>query len=127
MNMAVDKEDGNKFFIKTRVMNKPSSWGLVMKAPWGPTCSSEGSLAARLRRDGTMNEWGRRRRWRMRRMEGGRGRQCLTLSPNSPRCYSGRGNWPDCSGQNHSTTGCVRVGGRMITETYNRTHNGINY
>lgn len=109
--------------IKAEAMNKPSSLGLGMKAPWAsPPCSCEGSLAARRRRGVTMNGWGRRRRWRMRRKEGRTGRQWLTLSPNSPRCYAGRGNWPDCSGQNHWTTGCVcaAVGGGMITEKWDK-------
>lgn len=98
--------------IVTWGMNKPSSWGHVMKAPWGnPLCSSGGSLVAMLRRDVTTSEWGRRRRWRMRWMQGRRGRQCLRLSPDSPRCCAGRGNLLDCSGQNHWATESVSVGG----------------
>lgn len=58
-----------------------------------------------------MIEWGRRRKWRMR-TEGRKGRQCQALSPNSPRCYVGGGNWPGCSVHNHWTTGCVCVGRR---------------
>lgn len=113
LNKPFNKENGNKLIIETEGMNKPSSWGLAMKAPWGsPTSSCEVGLAARLRQDVTMNEWGRTRRCRMRRKEGRRERQCLTLSPNSPRCYACRGKWLDCSGQNHWTTGCVRVSGR---------------
>lgn len=107
----MDKADGNVLTINSEEMNKPSSWGLVMKASLGsPMCSKEGSLAARLMQDVTMNEWGRR--WRLRRREGRRGRQCSTLSPNFPRCYAGRGNCLGCSGRNHWTTGCVRAGGR---------------
>lgn len=47
----------------------------------------------------------------MKMKQGKRGRQWLTLSPNSPRCYAGKGNWQDCSGQNHWTTGCVWASG----------------
>lgn len=91
--------------IKSEEVNRPSSWGLVMKAPWGnPTCSSWESLAAKLRLDVTMN--GKDRRWRMRgRMEGRRGRL-------SPHCSAGRGCWLDCSGQNHWTTDGEGTNGR---------------
>lgn len=92
--------------IKTELMNKPSSWALVMRVPWVPMCSSEGSLGARLRLDVTMNGWDWRRRWRMKRKQGRRGMQCLNLTPNSPRCYGDMGKWPDCSGHNHWITGC---------------------
>lgn len=48
----------------TEVRNKPSNSGLLMKESWGPACSREGSLVAKLRQDVTMN--GRDWMWRLR-------------------------------------------------------------
>lgn len=77
-------------------MNKPSSWEHGMtESLANPKYHIEGILAAGLTRDGTMNEWGTKMRWRMGRTEGKRERQCLI------RCYEGKGNWLGCSGQTH--------------------------
>lgn len=126
------RERRDMMVVEMKMTNKPSNWGLGRKAPWvSPSCCGEGSLAAVLRRDVTMNEWGRRRRWRMRRMEGRRERQCWCWTPNSPHCCAGRGSWLDCSGQNHWTAGYVCVGGRRNDRHKKKRkrnkNNGINY
>lgn len=103
--------------VKTTVKNKPSSLGLVMKESWDPMCSKEGSLGAKLRQGVTMNGWDWMRMWRMKMKQGRKGRRWLSLSPNSPRCYAGKGKWQDCSGQSHWTTGCMCARGTRDDET----------